>query len=529
MHIQYFNPVLFFNLIDTTIQFDSNMKDQSKNDDNEDNDNDHDDHDDNGNDDKDNDNVDDRVEKTFQLLRDAKKFELEQKHWLATEKFVEAYQLLRILAEEENKKVADLATTTAAGTTAGTAAAAGCGTGTAVATTIAQNDDNNNNETGDDDNNDDGDNNDDDNSNTSEEEEEEEKIKNIKQIAQLYTSKANEYWKQSRQCLIQAMEQEKKLDSNKEIDETNSMSDNDTATDACLFPCASSCTLLDDDQARIRNYNFSLLFSRPIVGSVLPPVGVVEKNTTTTTTSDDDEISPLEENPNNPTPTSLIDQQWSLEERLQNLNKTLPSSFRSTEERMSEVNKGLNKLGLSLYTQKEPFARFATEELPKSEEEQIDEIMNQATDETNVEDQIIDNNNNDNINQSNKEEEEDEIFEDSDDDDDDDDDDEGDLLLDDDQLLMKSIQKKVVKAQIKLAEFLAILNEARSIKAKEDDIDDIDDDDDDDDKDSDDDSSFNDDIAKPDLAFSLLTSKIKLKGAQRDMRKALAEFDNISM
>ena len=88
---------------------------------------------------------------------------------------------------------------------------------------------------------------------------------------------------------------------------------------------------------------------------------------------------------------------------------------------------------------------------------------------------------------------------------------------------MKSIQKKVVKAQIKLAELLAILNEARSIKAKEDDIDD------DDDKDSDDDSSFNDDIAKPDLAFSLLTSKIKLKGAQRDMRKALAEFDNISI
>ena len=493
------------------------MKDQSKNDDNddnEDNDNDHDDHDDNDNDNDD--NVDDRVEKTFQLLRDAKKFELEQKHWLATEKFVEAYQLLRILAEEENKKVADLAT--AAGTAAGT--------GTATTATTAQNDNNNNNETGDDDNNDD------DNSNTSEEEE---KIKNIKQIAQLYTSKANEYWKQSRQCLIQAMEQEKKLDSNKKIDETNSMSDNDTATatDACLFPCASSCTLLDDDQARIRNYNFSLLFSRPIVGSVLPPVGVVEENTTTTTTSDDDdEILPLEENPNNPnptpTPTSLIDQQWSLEERLQNLNKTLPSSFKSTDERMSEVNKGLNKLGLSLYTQKEPFARFATEELPKSEEEQIDEIMNQAKDEANVEDQIIinNNNNNNNNNQSNKEEEEDEIFEDSDDDDDDNDD-EGDLLLDDDQLFMKSIQKKVVKAQIKLAELLAILNEARSIKAKEDDIDD--DDDDDDDKDSDDDSSFNDDIAKPDLAFSLLTSKIKLKGAQRDMRKALAEFDNISM
>ncbi|OEU20866.1 hypothetical protein FRACYDRAFT_234498 [Fragilariopsis cylindrus CCMP1102] len=256
------------------------------------------------------------------------------------------------------------------------------------------------------------------------------------------------------------MEQEKKLDSNNKIDETNSMSDNDTATDACLFPCASSCTLLDDDQARIRNYNFSLLFSRPIVGSILPPVGVVEENTTTTTTIDDDEISPLEENPNNPTPTptSLIDQQWSLEERLQNLNKTLPSSFKSTDERMSEVNKGLNKLGLSLYTQKEPFARFATEELPKSEEEQIDEIMNQATDEANVEDQIIINNNN----QSTKEVEEDENFEDSDDDDDDDD--EGDLLLDDDQLFM-----------------------------------------------------------------NLLTSKIKLKGAQRDMRKALAEFDNISM
>jgi hypothetical protein len=483
------------------------MKDQSQNDDNDHDDHDHDhDHDDDNDNDNDN-NVDDRIEATFQLLRDAKKYELEQRHWLATEKFVEAYQLLRILAEEENKKVADLATAAAA-------------TATATATATAQNDDTNNNEIGDDDDNDD--NKDDGNKNNASEEEE--KMKNIKQIAQLYTSKANEYWKQSRQCLIQAMEQEKKLDNNNNNNnkETISMSGNDFDTDACSLPCA-PCTLLDDDQARIRNYNFSLLFSRPIVGSVLPPVGIVEENTTMTTI-DYKEIPPREENPNNPTPTSLIDQQWSLEERLQNLNKTLPSSFKSTDERMSEVNKGLNKLGLSLYTQKEPFARFPTQELPKSEEEQIDEIMNQAKDEANVEEQIINNNNvNNNNNQSNKEEEEDEIFEDSVDDDDDDD--EGDLLLDDDQLFMKSIQKKVVKAQIKLAELLAILNEARLMKAKEDDIDD----DDDDDKDSDDDSSFNDDIAKTDLAFSLLTSKNKLKGAQRDMRKALAEFDNLSM
>jgi hypothetical protein len=453
------------------------MKAQSKTDDN-------DDHENNAVD-------DDRVEITFQLLRDAKKFESEQKHWLATEKFVEAYQLLRILAEEENNKVTDLSTTA-------TAAA-------------AQNDDSN--ETcGDDD---------DDNNNINSEEE----IKNVKQIAQLYTSKANEYWKQSRQCLIQAMEQEKKIDDdNKKSNNTDT--DNDTGD--CSLPC-SSCTLLDDDQARIRNYNFSLLFSRPIVdiGVQPPPVGeVVEENTTTI---DEIEIPPPEENTNpnlNPT-SSLIDQQWSLEERLQNLNKTLPSSFKSTDERMSEVNKGLNKLGLSLYTQKEPFARFATQqEIPKSEEEQIDEIMNQAKDEANVEEQINNNNNynynnvSNNNNQSNKEEE-DEFYEDSDDEDEDD---EGDLLLDDDQLFMKSIKKKVVKAQIKLTEFLAILNEAQSMKAKEEDIDD----DNYDDKDSDDDS-FNDDIAKPDLAFSLLTGKNKLKGAQRDMRKALAEFDNISM
>jgi len=187
---------------------------------------------------------------------------------------------------------------------------------------------------------------------------------------------------------------------------------------------------------------------------------------------------------------------------------------------MSEVNKGLNKLGLSLYTQNKPFARFQNT-IPVSEKDQIDEIMAQAKDETNV----LFSHECTGSNQSNitAKEEEEEICDDSDDDDDG----EEDELLDDDLLSMKLIQKKVAKAQGKLSELLAILDEAQTMKVKED----IDEDEEkylrDDDDDDYDDELFTNDIEKANSTAMLITGKNKLKKAQRDMRKALVEFENV--
>jgi len=91
---------------------------------------------------------------------------------------------------------------------------------------------------------------------------------------------------------------------------------------------------------------------------------------------------------------------------------------------------------------------------------------------------------------------------------------------------MKLIQKKVAKAQGKLSELLAILDEAQTMKAKED----IDEDKEKylrDDDDDDDDESFTNDIEKANSTAMLITGKNKLKKAQQDMRKALVEFENV--
>jgi hypothetical protein len=102
------------------------------------------------------------------------------------------------------------------------------------------------------------------------------------------------------------------------------------------------------------------------------------------------------------------------------------------------------------------------------------------------------------------------------------------LLLDNDQLGMKTIHKKVVKAQVKLAELLALVDQARSKRAKEDkdEEDEIYKNNRDDDNDDDDDDSFRE-VQKHDVAFLMMTGKKKLKSAQRDLKKALAEWDDL--
>ena len=59
--------------------------------------------------------------------------------------------------------------------------------------------------------------------------------------------------------------------------------------------------------------------------------------------------------------------------------------MKTSEERMDDLNKGLNRLGLSLYPQKQPFERFMKEEMPKDEDEQVEGIMAQARDEVAIE------------------------------------------------------------------------------------------------------------------------------------------------
>eukprot|EP00980_Cylindrotheca_fusiformis_P012566 scaffold3084_cov144-Cylindrotheca_fusiformis.AAC.14 len=275
-----------------------------------------------------------------------------------------------------------------------------------------------------------------------------------KQIAALYEKQAWEYLRQSRECLIDAMKEEKDRD---EEEEKLSLSE------------------LTDEQAEARLNTFASLFSRKM------------------------EIRTEDDSGRN---------RPSIEERLRDLNASLPSGFKTSEERMRDINQGLNKLGLSLYTQKAPFARFLEDEIPKDEDEQVNDIIAQAHDEVQFEKNATLTTETPSKPSSSLDDDEDEQDEESESDQ------EGkeDGLLEDDVLAMKKIRRRAEKAQVKLAELVVLLDEARAMREKEEN----------DDAENDDNSS--DSIAKPDANAHLVSAKKKLKGAQSDLKKAMTNW-----
>jgi hypothetical protein len=274
------------------------------------------------------------------------------------------------------------------------------------------------------------------------------------QIAQLYESKTKEYLHTSRQCLIDAMKQEKEQD------------EKEDAT-----PFFSSLT---DEQAEQRIRIFYSLFSKRLENTI-------------------------------PDESAAVDQQWNIEERLMELNASLPKGFKTSDERMTDINRGLNRLGLSLYDQKEPFARLQ-EQIPKDEEEQVADVIAQAQDEVATERKFSSDALPAKVPVIQDDDDDDE------DDDEDDDDEEGDLELDDDQLAIKQIRKKVVKAQVKLAELIALLDEAKATKKREDEEKDLHGDD------------SEEEASEKGADEVLRSGNKKLKSARKDLEKALTEW-----
>ena len=89
-------------------------------------------------------------------------------------------------------------------------------------------------------------------------------------------------------------------------------------------------------------------------------------------------------------------------------------------------------------------------------------------------------------------------------------------LLDGEQLVIKTIRKKVVKAQVKLAELVALLDQAKSqLQAEDDEYDGL--------ENADDISVESTEKAEP--GTHLVSAKEKLKGARKDLKKALDEWN----
>ena len=214
-------------------------------------------------------------------------------------------------------------------------------------------------------------------------------------IVQLYRNKSREYRQEARECLIKALQSEKQEDTESEKE-----------------PIA---LLISEEEAQRRLRTFQVLFSKPIE----------EKDVSEKTSA--------------------------LEARLMELNSSLPSGFKTSSERMADINRGLNRLGLSLYSNSDHKSDSVQVDL--SHEEQVAEIIAQAKEEVQYEAgkeepaaaTTSDSSNAFLVGASDSEDDEDSF---------DSEDSDSESILKN----KKAIRRKVVKAQVKLAELMALLD-----------------------------------------------------------------------
>ena len=149
-------------------------------------------------------------------------------------------------------------------------------------------------------------------------------------IALLYRQQSLEYLARAQKCFVKALENEAQK---KKSGQTESLS---------------------DEEALSRIDLFAHLFSKP---------DVIKQQT---------EMANVQE------------QQSSLEDRFMQLNQSLPQGFKTSAERERDINRGLGRLGLSLYSNSDvgiSSKLAASLDKNKSEGEQVDDIIAQAKDE----------------------------------------------------------------------------------------------------------------------------------------------------
>ncbi|GKY99785.1 hypothetical protein MPSEU_000932300 [Mayamaea pseudoterrestris] len=156
-------------------------------------------------------------------------------------------------------------------------------------------------------------------------------------IAQLYQKQAIEYFGKARKSVICALEKQMKQE------------DVEKSVDGCSAPIFDA-----DEIGRSR----LLLFAQLFAGKDL----LNEFKATQEYGKQSDTVS-----------------EFSLDERLAQLNQNMPRNLLTTEQRMQHLNKGLNKLGYSLYDSNN--AASDKIELPKSEEDEVSAIIAQAKEE----------------------------------------------------------------------------------------------------------------------------------------------------
>eukprot|EP00521_Asterionellopsis_glacialis_P018492 CAMPEP_0195295712 /NCGR_PEP_ID=MMETSP0707-20130614/17910_1 /TAXON_ID=33640 /ORGANISM="Asterionellopsis glacialis, Strain CCMP134" /LENGTH=359 /DNA_ID=CAMNT_0040356997 /DNA_START=27 /DNA_END=1106 /DNA_ORIENTATION=- len=246
-------------------------------------------------------------------------------------------------------------------------------------------------------------------------------------IRKLYEAKRNEYLDRARNCFLKALTNEDNQDQTRRKSEQ---------TDG-IEPL---CTTLSEETLEKRLHIFANLYAKNEIVSVgaMPSTSDGMHDGGEETNKGEVESLP---------PEDMEDKEKTLEDRLRDLNDSLPSELKTSKQRMVDIDKGLRRLGLSFYTKDEK--EQVEQEL--DEDEQIDQILNQAKDEVLFERTLPSTTDGKKSKKGQAE---------SDDDDDDDDGDVYDAFEDRVVLIgeRKAAKEKIEEAQVKLAEFMALIN-----------------------------------------------------------------------
>jgi len=283
-----------------------------------------------------------------------------------------------------------------------------------------------------------------------------------KKIMTLYQQQAAEYFYRARNALLQAMTVENQVDEllrqrqRQPQPRQQEQGAAQTTTESMGDCCGCGADRLPEEIAHDRLELFSRLFARDCHKDMIQSAAAAAAAASSH-------------------PQDMQEMQSSIEQRLMQLNDSLPVGLKTSEQRMREINRGLNRLGFSLYSDSsEGNGSALLSAPPKSEDEQINEIIAQAKDEVGLnQGTILENINplsgveptatvaNDGQVHQNDTAESDPDSTNDDDDDDDEKSDNSSVDADDKPELthdqIRSIREKAVEAQVHLAHLIALM------------------------------------------------------------------------
>jgi hypothetical protein len=220
--------------------------------------------------------------------------------------------------------------------------------------------------------------------------EEDETSGDEKRVAALYAHQSREYLVRSRSVLLRALREEHEGDKSEVAVATDPPPEHDEPVSGDRWRKSK----ISEEELDRRTRLFAALFARPLAearreaaeaepgarasaeaASSLPPVGDKGDGA-------DDAAEKA---------AAAAEAERSIEERWRRLNENLPKALQTEEQRMARINRGLNKLGLSSVQPSygsgaSPFRASMPPDVgaPRSEAEQVDDLIAQAADEARV-------------------------------------------------------------------------------------------------------------------------------------------------